>query len=145
MHCATIRTPGHPACNPVHRAHRKAPNCTACRRIRTTVCILPGEIALGNPGRPRRLIFRRSCEARGQPRQGAGAGKKSPAGGSKTAAEKAFRIHPTYPRGCTGTSHGRHASAPDRARRPRVLLRTTWLSLFVLGARGSSKRCAHRR
>ncbi len=26
----------------------------------------------------------------------------------------------TYPRGCTGASHGRHASAPDRARRPWV-------------------------
>ncbi|HEY8006888.1 MAG TPA: IS21-like element helper ATPase IstB [Methylocella sp.] len=38
----------------------------------------------------------------------------------KNAAEKPVRIHPPYPRGCTGTSHGRHASAPDRARRPRV-------------------------
>ena len=55
-----------------------------------------------------------------------------PAGDSKTAAEEAARIHPTYPRGCTGTSRSRHRQRTgSRGVGRGSLLCTTWINLFV--------------
>ena len=56
----------------------------------------------------------------------------NPAGDSKTTAEEAARIHPTYPRGCTGTSRSRHRQRTgSRGVGRGSLLCTTWINLFV--------------
>ena len=64
-----------------------------------------------------------------------------PAGDSKTAAEEAPRIHPTYPRGCTGTSRGRHRQRTgSRAVGRGPLLCTTWISLSVQRGRNWTRK-----
>src|SRR5208282_2077253 len=51
------------------------------------------------------------------------------------------RTHPTYPRGCTGTSRGRHRQRTGpRAVGRGPLLCTTWISLFRRGRNWTRKR-----